>query len=189
MGGESASPEILSDLKKGITPEQIINSLKVITKSDKRIFPRYSFMVGLENETMAQIRETYRFCMKMQKINPSVDIAGPFIFRLYPGSPIFERIVKDYNIVIPDSLETWVRHISNIGGADEMPWTPEEFQKKKDLMVFYSGYALSFNDRRPRWSLKSVAKMLIILFSRFRIKHFIFSLPFEYIILVKLKLK
>lgn len=190
MGGESASPEILIDLKKGITPEQIINSLKVITESDKKIFPRYSFMVGLENETMEQIRNTYRFCMMMQKINPSVDIAGPFIFRLYPGSPIFERIVRDYHIKIPDSLESWARHISNAGSADEMHWTPEEFQKNKDLIAFYSVYALSFHDRRTRWSFKGMAKMVLIFFSKFRIKHFFFTFPFEYwMFLVKSKLK
>lgn len=180
MGGESASPEILIDLKKGITPEQIINSLQVITKSDKKIFPRYSFMVGLENETMEQIRDTYRFCMMLQKINPSVDIAGPFIFRLYPGSPIFERIVKDYHMKIPDSLESWARHVSNAGSSEEMPWTPEEFQKNKDLIAFYSGHALSFHEGRMHWSSKGIAKMALIFFSKLRIKHFIFTFPFEY---------
>jgi radical SAM superfamily enzyme YgiQ (UPF0313 family) len=180
MGGESASPEILMDIKKGITPEQIVNSLRVITKSNEKIFPRYSFMVGLENESMEQIKNTYRFCMEMQKINPLVDIAGPFIFRLYPGSPIFERIVKDYHIKIPASLEAWARHISNSGNADEMPWSPKEFQKKKDIIAFYSKYALSFHDRRMQMSLKFIALEIIILLSRFRIKHFFYIFPFEY---------
>ena len=184
MGGESASPEVLIDLKKGITPEQIINSLKVITESDKKIFPRYSFMVGLENESMDQIRNTYRFCMKMKEINPSVDIAGPFIFRLYPGSPIFERLVRNYHIKIPESLESWANYINNAGSAEEMPWTPEDFQKKKDIISFYAGYALSFYDRRSRWSFKHMVKITIILVSRFRIKHFIFSFPFEYWLLM-----
>ena len=190
MGGESASLEILIDLKKGITPEQIINSLQVITKSDKKIFPRYSFMVGLENESMEKIRNTYRFCMEMQKINPSVDIAGPFIFRLYPGSPIFERLVRDYHIKIPDSLESWARHISNAGSSDAMPWTPEEFQKNKDLIAFYSTYALSYHESRMRWSFKGIAMMVLIFFSKFRIKNFIFTFPFEYwMFLVKSRLR
>ncbi len=180
MGGESASPEILIDLKKGITPEQIINSLKVITESDKKIFPRYSFVVGLENESMEQIRNTYRFCMKMQKINPAVDIAGPFIFRLYPGSPIFERITRDYKIKMPDSLESWAIHTSNAGSSEEMPWTPEEFQKNKDLIAFYSVYALSGPIRSSPHSIKSIAKIILIFFSKFRIRHLFFTFPFEY---------
>jgi anaerobic magnesium-protoporphyrin IX monomethyl ester cyclase len=180
MGGESASPEILIDLKKEITPGQIINSLKVITESDKRIFPRYSFMVGLENETMSQIRETYRFCMEMQKINSSVDIAGPFIFRLYPGSPIFERITRDYKIKIPDSLESWSLHTSNAGSSEEMPWTPEEFQKNKDLIAFYSVYALSRPIGISFWSIKGMAKIILIYISKFRMRHFFFGFPFEY---------
>jgi len=190
MGGESASQEILVDLKKGITTEQIIHSLETITAASKKIFPRYSFMVGLENETMAQIRETYRFCMRMKKINPSVDIAGPFIFRLYPGSPIFERIVNNYHLPMPDSLEEWDRHISDVGSADEMPWTPEQFQKKKVIMSFYSGYALSYSGQNRPWSLTGMARRMVILLSRFRINHFIFVFPFEFwMFLIKSKLR
>ena len=180
MGAESASSEILIDLKKGIKPEQTINSLKIITESDKRIFARYSFMVGLENETMSQIRETYRFCRKMKKINPEVDIAGPFIFRMYPGSPIFKRIVENYDINIPTSLESWALHMKTDASAEEMPWTPREFQKNKDLISFCGDRILpSYAGRQP-WSFKGLARTLLVICCKFRIKHFFFTFPIEY---------
>jgi len=191
MGAESASPEILIDLKKGITPEQIINSLKVITESDKRIFPRYSFMVGLENETMSQIRETYRFCMKMKKINPEVDIAGPFIFRMYPGSPIFERIVEKHDINMPTSLESWAPHMKKDASADQMPWTPQEFQKNKHLISFYGDRALPSYASRNSWSFKGKANKILGICCKFRVRYFFFIFPIEYwmLSLVKKRLK
>jgi anaerobic magnesium-protoporphyrin IX monomethyl ester cyclase len=188
MGGESASPEILKDLKKGITPNQIIHSLKVITECGNKIFPRYSFMVGLENETLDQIRKTYQFCMDMGKINPMVDIAGPFIFRLYPGSPIFNRLVEQYRIPMPDSLDSWSEHVTNVGSADKMPWTPLEFQRKKELISFYATYALRYFDSHGSFGMR-VGRVVLSKLSRMRIKLFFFTLPFEYWIYTFLKSK
>ena len=191
MGAESANPEILIDLKKGITPEHIINSLKVITESDKRIFARYSFMVGLENETMFHIKETYRFCRKLKKINTEVDIAGPFIFRLYPGSPIFKRIVENYDMDIPTSLDSWALYMKKDASAEEMPWTPREFQKNKDFISFYGYKALPCYAGRNSWSFKGILMAFLIICCKFRIKHFFFSFPIEYWLLsfVKTRLK
>lgn len=178
MGGESANQETLTNLQKGITPEQIIHSLQVITKSSEKIFPRYSFMVGLENETLYQIQNTYKFCMKMKRINPQVDIAGPFIFRLYPGSPIFERIREKYQISVPDSLEAWEKHINSAGNFDEMPWLPKKFQEIRDILLFHSYYALGIRD--TNLNLKSLIKSIVIYLSKFRVRYFFFKIPFEY---------
>lgn len=177
MGGESANQEILDYLKKGITPDQIINSLKLLTETT--IFPRYSFMVGLENETMEQIKNTYNLCLKMRKINPMVDIGGPFIFRLYPGSPIYNRLTTNFNLDMPDSLESWAEYLEKEDTYSEMPWTPEEFQEKMKWMTFYSAYAFtSYSEvvRNPK-------KILHLLFgpsARLRLKYFFFRYPYEY---------
>jgi len=188
MGGESANIDMLEALNKGITPEQIMHSLKVITDVGGKIFPRYSFMVGLENETMEQIRNTYRFCMEMKKINAMVDIAGPFIFRLYPGSPIFNRLVGRYNIKVPESLEVWSRHVSNIGSADEMPWVPDKFNKNKHIIAFYSSYGLSYVGNTLK-EIKYIVRIILARLSCFRIKHFFFRFPFEYWMYTFLKSK
>lgn len=180
MGGESASSEILVDLKKGITPEQIMNSLKVITAANKkRIFPRYSFIVGLENESMRQMQNTYRFCMEMKKINPSVDIAGPFIFRLYPGSPIFNRLVSKYQIKFPDSLESWNDYITGIGSFQKMPWTPIFFQKHKDVIEYYANHALK-SPISMTFNLKAILSFVLRYLSQFRLRCFQFFFPAEY---------
>ena len=177
MGGESANQEILDDLKKGITPDQILNSLKLIT--DTTIYPRYSFMVGLENETISQIKNTYNLCLKMFKIDPMVDIAGPFIFRLYAGSPIYNRLIAKYNLNVPDDLDSWVEYLKKEDSYTEMPWTPKQFKDIVKLLTFYSSYA--FTDysevvRNPRLILH----LFIGPLARLRLKYFFFKYPFEY---------
>lgn len=177
MGGESANQEILDDLKKGITPDQIINSLELITETT--IFPRYSFMVGLENETMSQIKNTYNLCLKMFRMNSKVDISGPFIFRLYAGSPIYNRLVIKYNLNVPDDLNSWVEHLKIEDSYTEMPWTPKQFKGITKLLTFYSSYA--FTDyaevvRNPGLILH----LFIGPLARIRLKYLFLKCPFEY---------
>jgi anaerobic magnesium-protoporphyrin IX monomethyl ester cyclase len=177
MGAESGNQEILNDLKKGITLDQIKNSLNILTGT--KIVPRYSFMVGLENENLQQIKNTYKFCMDMTRINARVDIAGPFIFRLYPGSPIFNRLMEKYNIKIPDSLDAWIEHLKSESSYMAMPWTPRQFQKILRFLDFYSTYALS-SHMKWSWRLDRMIDYVWHKLSRFRLKHFFFSFPFEY---------
>lgn len=179
MGGESASPQMLKAMKKGTTPEQILDSLAMITDTGVPIFPRYSFMVGLENETWEQIRTTYQFCLKMRDINPLADIAGPFFFRLYPGSPIFNRLTEKYKIRIPASLEEWAEKITVAGGFNEMPWTPGIFQRQRHLLEFYFNWAMVDADRSWR-GIRSVLKFLLKKISLVRMRHFCFIFPVEY---------
>jgi radical SAM superfamily enzyme YgiQ (UPF0313 family) len=185
MGGESANQVMLDNLCKGITPQQIKNSLQTITGT--RIMPRYSFMVGLENETMEQIQNTYRFCLELHQINPDVDIAGPFIFRLYPGSPIYNRIIKRYDIKNPSSLEGWVEFLKEESTFTKIPWTPEKFQKIAPLLVFYSNFAFLRRSDRIH-SCKNLISHIIGILAKIRIKYFIFQAPLEYW-LVRLYLK
>ena len=177
MGGESANQEILDAINKRITPEQILHSLHTITGT--RIMPRYSFMIGLENETMDQIKNTYRFCFELLKINPEVDIAGPFIFRLYPGSPIYDRIIKTHDLDIPKELEDWVVFLQNESCYTRMPWTPKKFQEIAHLLPFYSYFAF-LRTSDMKLSIKGMSNYFIHQLSKFRIKHLLFKYPFEY---------
>lgn len=176
MGGESANPEILNGLKKGITPDQIMKSLEYL--SGTTIFPRYSFMVGLENESIEQIKNTYRFCIRMTKINHMVDIAGPFIFRLYPGSPIYNRLVAKYNLSLPTDLDSWAEFIKKEDNFTDMPWTPKKFQKISKLLAFYGYYALSSNTGHKH--LKQILHIFLRKLSQIRLSYLFLEIPFEY---------
>lgn len=122
MGAESGSQRILDLIQKGIKVENILHSAKMLNET--KITPRYSFIVGLDGEEKADTKKTYKLCKDLMVINKRVDIAGPFIFRYYPGSPLFDRIIKNYNIEIPIKIEDWENALSDEGylKLQKMPW-------------------------------------------------------------------
>ena len=122
MGGESGSQKVLDIIKKGIKVKNILHSAKMLDGT--MITPRYSFIIGLEGEEKEDTKKTYKLCVDLIDANQKVDIAGPFIFRYYPGSPIFDSIIKNYNIEIPQKAEDWKSYLSGEGylKIDEMPW-------------------------------------------------------------------
>jgi anaerobic magnesium-protoporphyrin IX monomethyl ester cyclase len=122
MGAESGSQKILDMIQKGIKLPNIQNSARALAET--KITPRYSFIVGLEGEAQEDAAKTYRLCADLMATNPRVDIAGPFIFRYYPGSPIFNRLIQKYHIYIPGTLEQWDAALSSEGylRIDHMPW-------------------------------------------------------------------
>lgn len=178
MGAESANPEILKNIKKDITVEQIRHSLKLISNTD--IFPRYSFMVGLENETMKQIKNTYRLCLDMKKMNPRVDIAGPFVFRLYPGSPIYNRLVSKYDLNMPVSLESWTSYLEKQNTYTELPWVPKRFKKNLKWITYYSDMVFGNNCKRIQGIREFLRHVIFFVFPKIRLRYFCFCFPFEY---------
>jgi radical SAM superfamily enzyme YgiQ (UPF0313 family) len=122
MGGESGSQKVLDIIKKGIKVNNILHSVKMLDGT--MITPRYSFIIGLEGEEKDDTEKTYKLCADLIDANRKVDIAGPFIFRYYPGSPIFDNIIKNYNIEVPQKVEDWKSYLSGEGylKIDEMPW-------------------------------------------------------------------
>jgi len=84
MGAESGSQKMLDHIKKGIKVEDTIHAAKELAKTN--ITARFSMMIGLDSETKEDVKDTYRLCGKLLKYNKLTDIAGPFIYRYYPGS-------------------------------------------------------------------------------------------------------
>ena len=177
MGGESGDQTILDSIEKGTTTEQIVNSLKALAGTN--INPRYSFIVGFENETLPQIRKTYDLCLKMLEIKRDVDIAGPFLLRLYPGSPIYNRLVAQYHIVTPEDLESWECFLmKNESQYSDMPWTPTIFQNHLVHIPFYSQHAMKISGKSK--GITRILRYVLTKLSRYRIRKFFFRYPFEY---------
>jgi hypothetical protein len=162
-------------LLAGIEP--ITRSILEGAKGHLRIISRVG--VGLENESLEEIRHTYRFCLKMKAINPVVDIAGPYIFRLYPGSPIYDRLIGRYGLNMPNDLESWADYLKNKDTYTEMPWVPVTFQKITKLVDFYSLYALSSFPQKIRIHHKIIFSLWRKL-GRIRLRYLFLRLPFEY---------
>ena len=136
-------------------------------------------MVGLENESISQMKDTVQLINRMRGIRPDIDVAI-FIFRLYPGSSIYTELITRYRINIPDSLNEWGSFMKKKEVFIEMEWTPKLFQKSLKYIQFY----LDFYSRKTGvMKYKSYKKFLIniiISLSKFRMTNFIFTFPIEY---------
>jgi len=165
MGAESGSQKVLDLIEKGIKVDSIPYSARLLNGT--KITPRYSFIVGINGENKDDTLKTYKLCGDIMDINRRVDIAGPFIFRYYPGSPIFDKIVESYNIEIPRRLEDWRGALSNEGflRMDKMPWLWPGFtgtvvflNDELQLLSRFQGVGGIFGGlvkRYLRWRIKS----------------------------------
>ncbi|MFH1846062.1 MAG: radical SAM protein [Candidatus Omnitrophota bacterium] len=150
MGAESASQRMLDYIQKDIRSEDIMIAAEELAKV--KITPRFSFIAGMEGERKEETIATYKMCAELLRLNPRTDIAGPFTFRYYPGSPIFKAMVEKYNIALPDSIDEWDRALNNDGSliVDMQKWTWPGFVEYSESMRNYINlYTLILNS--PRW--------------------------------------
>jgi radical SAM superfamily enzyme YgiQ (UPF0313 family) len=87
-GIESGSPKMLTKMKKGITKEQIINTLKLTRKHG--IVSKGFFMLGVPGETKDTLNETYNYIRKIPLDEINVNFFTPF-----PGSNLYHEVVDE----------------------------------------------------------------------------------------------
>ncbi len=109
-----------------------------------------------------------------------VDIAGPFDFRLYPGSPIYNRLVKNHNIELPETLADYEAFLEREENAtfSSMPWAPKAFVDRRPYLHFYFRHAMKTPARIT--SVESLIRMILGRLAMLRVKSFQFHMPFEY---------
>lgn len=131
IGAESGSQRILDKLSKGITVEDVIRTAEYLSTTD--IIGNFSFLTGIPTETKEEILATVNVIKKIQKINKKIILAGPQIFRPYPGGTLYEECIR-YGLQAPQSLEEWatVDLLETRGGLplSKLPWI-----KEKDLTL------------------------------------------------------
>lgn len=128
FGAESGSPRILQYLKKDITPTQIYDAgVKCVQYG---IFPIFSFMIGLPNETKEDVLMTLDLISRLKKLSTNVGFTTLQILRPYPGGEIYQDCLK-YGIYEPKTLEEW-EHKSKVSqqylDPKDLPWikNPED---------------------------------------------------------------
>lgn len=104
FGLESGSQRILNMLKKGLTPQQSIHAIKQALQHS--IIPNASFMFGIPGETLADALKTMDLVLQIKKIDSSIDILGPQMFRPYPGSILFNTCLEK-GLRPPEDLQSW----------------------------------------------------------------------------------
>lgn len=87
LGVESGNPEILKGIKKGITLDQVEYAVKLAKQADLLVWCK--FILGHPHETVATIRDTVNFIVRINPDRLSVSTMTPF-----PGTPIYDMAIK-----------------------------------------------------------------------------------------------
>ena len=87
LGVETGNPDMLREIKKGITLEQVEHAVGLAKASGLRVWCK--FILGHPHETPATIRDTMNFIAKINPHQLSVSIMTPF-----PGTPIHEMALR-----------------------------------------------------------------------------------------------
>jgi radical SAM superfamily enzyme YgiQ (UPF0313 family) len=85
FGIESANPQILKTIKKGITLKQVEDAVYMCKRAE--IMPFASFILGLPGETPATIKETMEFGNRLKKLGLSF---GFHLLAPFPGTEVRE---------------------------------------------------------------------------------------------------
>ena len=82
VGVETGSAKMMKSIKKGLTPEKVINAFEVCHKVGIPVSA--NIIVGLPGETKETIKETYQF---LRTINPDYTLVS--ILMLYPKTEVY----------------------------------------------------------------------------------------------------
>jgi len=117
FGIESGNPEILKTIKKGITPEQVIEAVELCRRTG--ISAHGSFLLGLPGESAATLRETQAFGQRLKKMGLTYGfhLLAPFL-----GTEVREQ--KDrYGIRI--LTDDWSQYHANHAVVETAGATPQ----------------------------------------------------------------
>jgi radical SAM superfamily enzyme YgiQ (UPF0313 family) len=174
FGAESGSNKILKKIKKDATVEQLLEAVKVCEEND--IIPNCSFMVGLPEETIEDMKLTIEVIKKIKKINPRSIIIGPQIFRPYPGGELYNECVE-LGFTDPSNLREWVKMDPYLSTGyvtvDDLPWI--ENKKFVEAVSLYTPFATQ-NPSRD----KTLIVNLFIIISKIRWMVNFWAFPYEY---------
>lgn len=198
FGGESGSTRIRNEIiKKGITTEQMIETTKRLSK--RKITQVVSFMSGMPTETIYEQHQTFDLMDKLISLNPNIYLNGIFLYTPYPGTPLYELVMKEYNYMPPQSLEEWTKYgiYRNVGNT----WSSKKYLNHCKVISILTRFPFY----RSKFALKDVSSgvagsrfskfpfnVVYYIFTKLAIwrwKYKFFRFPIEFLLLEKLLIK
>ncbi|SPF48484.1 Radical SAM domain protein (fragment) [Syntrophobacter sp. SbD1] len=102
FSADGASEFMLKQLGKNLTMEQVLHAAKLAAQSG--ILTVYHFLVNLPGETRDTVDQSYRLLDRLFSLHASKANLGAIVInnlRLYPGTPLTEKILRD-RLIDPD---------------------------------------------------------------------------------------
>lgn len=134
FGIESANNQILKNIRKGETIEQIDMAINLAHEAG--MITQGNFIFGLPGETKETIKETIDYA-----VNSKLDRAGFFALRLLPGSDLSKQMKEKYQL---DYNNTFI---------SKPDWLPENLTKEDILRTIQKVYWKFYFRPKRLWNL------------------------------------
>lgn len=105
VGAESGSPKILKYIRKPHTVEMINEANRLW--SSHGIFVFYSWIAGFPEETEDDVKKTIAMMFRVIRDNPHARVSPLYNFLPFPGTNLWEEVIKNYNFKPPENLIDW----------------------------------------------------------------------------------
>lgn len=176
IGVESGSPRIRKLMRKGGAVEDIKEVIRKLNDIEMIIF--VSLLVGFPTETMEEIKQTIDLLLALLEINPKINNSPIYIYKAYPGTPMFELAVKE-GLTPPTDLEDWAKlEWRNFGYFGNGKGSDDRMSKTLESLYFVS----NFLDRKVHvYDLPKIIRLLADLYrpvAKWRVK----NLKFDFLI-------
>lgn len=171
FGVESASEKILRMVKRDIPLDQVRAINRRLRETS--IIAHFNFMCGFPEETPEDLKETVDFVFSLLRENPKARIAGIHIFTPYPGTELYDYVVRKGYFTPPRSLGEWA----------DFGWmtTPMATQDKQMLESLF--FCSLFADRKWNENITNpVVRAGAVAYgpvARWRMKHLFFRFMVE----------
>ena len=120
FGVESASQRILENMKKKITPEQVLKSAEISVEYGFEFYA--SFMFATPGETIDDLKQNIDLMNKIKEINPNATLQNSVYIPL-PGTDMYYMCLERGFVPPKTTLEWSSRDItSNFENRDDINW-------------------------------------------------------------------
>ena len=106
IGIESGSDRTLKRLRKGESRETFVRANRLLAATS--ITPQYGFILGLPEETLDDVAQSYSLAVQLARDNPNAAITLNKLLPT-PGTPLFDECVE-HGFKAPASFEGWAEH-------------------------------------------------------------------------------
>lgn len=174
FGVESGSPEILKQINKKIVVEDVLPSLKKITKYG--ILADFTFINGFPGEKMSDVIKSIDLRNKLKSISPQSTVRF-FVLNPYPGTKTMERCIS-IGYKKPIKLEDWADFEYH---SFKPGWLPKEYADFISTISWASLFdTLTKGTYQGRRFWQRIIFELLKIDSRLRFKYKFFSFAPEF---------
>lgn len=110
IGAESGSNRMLKKIRKGITTDDIREKVELCASYGVNM--ELSFIILFPDETPEELQATFDLVEELGSYN-NVRIDGPKIYNPYPGTSLFEELLKK-GWTCPSTNEEWAKYVRDV---------------------------------------------------------------------------